>query len=59
MSDKKHQVFVLGVDKQPLTPTNWRKAKKLIIWLDKFKFYYKEERRLSYYLKVGVPLAKN
>ena len=30
MSDKKHQVFVLGVDGKPLTPTNFRKAKKLI-----------------------------
>lgn len=30
MSDKKHQVFVLDVEGKPLTPTNWRKAKKLI-----------------------------
>ena len=30
MSDKKHQVFVIGVDGKPLTPTNWRKAKKLM-----------------------------
>jgi len=30
MSDKKHPVFVLGIDGKPLTPTNFRKAKKLI-----------------------------
>jgi hypothetical protein len=30
MSDKKHQVFVLDVEGEPLTPTNWRKAKKLV-----------------------------
>lgn len=30
MSIKKHDVFVLGVDGKPLTPTNWRKAKQLI-----------------------------
>lgn len=30
MSDKKHDVFVLDVKGNPLTPTNWRKAKNLI-----------------------------
>ena len=30
MSDKKHNVFVLDVEGNPLTPTNFRKAKKLI-----------------------------
>lgn len=30
MSDKKHQVFVINVNSNPLTPTNWCKAKKLI-----------------------------
>jgi hypothetical protein len=30
MSDKKHDVFVLDVKGNPLTPTNFRKAKKLI-----------------------------
>lgn len=30
MSDKKHPVFVLGIDGKPLTPTTFRKAKKLI-----------------------------
>jgi len=30
MSDKNHQVFVVGIDLKPLTPTNWRKAKTLI-----------------------------
>ena len=30
MSDKKHGVFVLGINGKPLTPTNFRKAKKLI-----------------------------
>ena len=30
MSDKKHDVFVLDINEKPLTPTNFRKAKKLI-----------------------------
>ena len=30
MSDKEHSVFVLDINGKPLTPTNWRKAKKLI-----------------------------
>ena len=30
MSGKKHDVFVMGIDRKPLTPTTWKKAKKLI-----------------------------
>lgn len=30
LSNRKHQVFVLGTSGKPLSPTNWRKAKKLI-----------------------------